>query len=178
MYLYTIKTWCVCVCVCARVCVLCCVSRRRPRLLLNDVCFSYVLFGRSTTPSYVKEGVPVDPNEPTYCVCNRVSFGEMIACENETCAVEWFHFACVGLSTDAKIKVRISPRPPAFSFFFTFFAFRLFYSTTCKGSSGFAASILPPPLPILPSASHLRPSRGDDSFPLFFFSLSCLNPLS
>ena len=42
----------------------------------------------------------VDPRS----VCNRVSFGEMIACENEACAVEWFHFACVGLSTDAKIK--------------------------------------------------------------------------
>ena len=45
-----------------------------------------------------------NPDEPKYCVCNRVSFGEMIACENEACAVEWFHFACVGLSTDAKIK--------------------------------------------------------------------------
>lgn len=50
------------------------------------------------------EGVPVDPNEPTFCICNRVSFGEMIACENESCPVEWFHFPCVGLSTDAKIK--------------------------------------------------------------------------
>ena len=49
-------------------------------------------------------GAPVDPNEPKYCICNRVSFGEMIACENEGCAVEWFHFACVGLSSDAKIK--------------------------------------------------------------------------
>ena len=28
-------------------------------------------------------GAPVDPNEPKYCICNRVSFGEMIACENE-----------------------------------------------------------------------------------------------
>ena len=25
----------------------------------------------------------VDPNEPTYCVCGDVSFGTMIACENE-----------------------------------------------------------------------------------------------
>ena len=29
-----------------------------------------------------EDGVPVDPNEPRYCVCNGVSFGEMIACEN------------------------------------------------------------------------------------------------
>jgi hypothetical protein len=25
----------------------------------------------------------VDPNEPTYCICKQVSFGEMIACDNE-----------------------------------------------------------------------------------------------
>ena len=41
---------------------------------------------------------PVDPNEPTYCTCKRVSFGDMIACESEGCPVEWFHFECVGLS--------------------------------------------------------------------------------
>ncbi|RZC62185.1 hypothetical protein C5167_023967 [Papaver somniferum] len=26
--------------------------------------------------------LPVDPNEPTYCFCNQVSFGEMVACDN------------------------------------------------------------------------------------------------
>lgn len=26
---------------------------------------------------------PIDPNEPTYCLCNRVSFGEMVACDND-----------------------------------------------------------------------------------------------
>lgn len=26
--------------------------------------------------------LPVDPNEPTYCFCNQVSFGEMIGCDN------------------------------------------------------------------------------------------------
>eukprot|EP00854_Cymbomonas_tetramitiformis_P017839 gene17839-21243_t len=29
--------------------------------------------------------LPIDPNEPTYCMCNRVSFGEMIACDNPEC---------------------------------------------------------------------------------------------
>ncbi|POY75864.1 hypothetical protein BMF94_0946 [Rhodotorula taiwanensis] len=42
-------------------------------------------------------GMPIDPNEPLYCYCNRVSFGEMIACENEDCDREWFHLECVGL---------------------------------------------------------------------------------
>lgn len=26
--------------------------------------------------------MPVDPNEPTYCLCNQVSYGEMIGCDN------------------------------------------------------------------------------------------------
>lgn len=40
--------------------------------------------------------MPVDPNEPTYCVCHQVSYGEMIGCDNLDCPIEWFHFACVG----------------------------------------------------------------------------------
>ncbi|KAF7551509.1 hypothetical protein G7046_g7707 [Stylonectria norvegica] len=43
-------------------------------------------------------GSPVDPNEPRYCSCNRVSFGRMIMCDNEACTLEWFHLECVGLS--------------------------------------------------------------------------------
>ncbi|OON18650.1 PHD-finger, partial [Opisthorchis viverrini] len=41
--------------------------------------------------------MPVDPNEPTYCVCQQVSYGEMVACDNHDCPIEWFHFDCVGL---------------------------------------------------------------------------------
>lgn len=26
--------------------------------------------------------MPVDPNEPTYCLCAQVSYGEMIGCDN------------------------------------------------------------------------------------------------
>lgn len=28
------------------------------------------------------EGNLIDPDEPRYCLCNRVSFGTMIGCEN------------------------------------------------------------------------------------------------
>lgn len=28
------------------------------------------------------EGNPIDPDEPRYCLCNRVSFGTMIQCDN------------------------------------------------------------------------------------------------
>ena len=42
-------------------------------------------------------GDPDDPNEPKYCYCNRGSYGEMIACDNEQCPREWFHLGCTGL---------------------------------------------------------------------------------
>uniref|UniRef100_A0A7S2WAV2 Inhibitor of growth protein n=1 Tax=Rhizochromulina marina TaxID=1034831 RepID=A0A7S2WAV2_9STRA len=38
-----------------------------------------------------------DLAEPVYCICQRVSFGDMVACDNDDCAREWFHFECVGL---------------------------------------------------------------------------------
>lgn len=48
--------------------------------------------------------MPVDPNEPTYCLCHQVSYGEMIACDKTDCPIEWFHFACVNLTTKPKGK--------------------------------------------------------------------------
>ena len=48
--------------------------------------------------------MPVDPNEPTYCLCHQVSFGEMIGCDNADCPIEWFHFQCVGLTAKPKGK--------------------------------------------------------------------------
>ncbi|KIJ99574.1 hypothetical protein K443DRAFT_132998 [Laccaria amethystina LaAM-08-1] len=39
-----------------------------------------------------------DSTEKLYCYCNRVSFGEMIACDNTGCTREWFHLGCVGLT--------------------------------------------------------------------------------
>ena len=34
--------------------------------------------------------VPVDPNEPTYCYCKQVSFGQMVMCDNKNCPIEWY----------------------------------------------------------------------------------------
>ncbi|XP_010550846.1 PREDICTED: PHD finger protein ING1 [Tarenaya hassleriana] len=55
-------------------------------------------------PSGMDLDLPVDPNEPTYCICNQVSYGEMIACDNNECKIEWFHFGCVGLKEQPKGK--------------------------------------------------------------------------
>ncbi|XP_063056973.1 inhibitor of growth protein 5a isoform X3 [Engraulis encrasicolus] len=57
----------------------------------------------SVQPSDVLD-MPVDPNEPTYCLCHQVSYGEMIGCDNPDCPIEWFHFACVDLTTKPKGK--------------------------------------------------------------------------
>lgn len=48
-------------------------------------------------PGPVDEEGDIDADEPTYCYCNSVSYGEMVACDADTCAREWFHLACVGL---------------------------------------------------------------------------------
>jgi len=46
-----------------------------------------------------------DPNEPRYCVCNQVSYGDMVGCDNDDCENgEWFHYACVGLQQEPKGK--------------------------------------------------------------------------
>ena len=36
--------------------------------------------------------------EPMYCICRQVAFGDMIACDNPDCRIEWFHVQCVNVS--------------------------------------------------------------------------------
>jgi hypothetical protein len=43
------------------------------------------------------EGDDEEEDEPRYCYCNSVSYGEMVACDMDGCAREWFHLQCVGL---------------------------------------------------------------------------------
>jgi len=58
---------------------------------------------REETPPREEE-TTIDPDEPTYCLCDQISFGEMIMCDNDLCPIEWFHFSCVSLSTKPKGK--------------------------------------------------------------------------
>lgn len=55
-----------------------------------------------------ENGQPVDwqndPNEPRYCLCNQVSYGDMVGCDNDDCPIEWFHYGCVGLTQAPKGK--------------------------------------------------------------------------
>ncbi|KAI8993347.1 hypothetical protein BDB01DRAFT_776011 [Pilobolus umbonatus] len=46
----------------------------------------------------INGGLGINPNEPTYCYCGQVSYGDMIACDGNHCEKEWFHYPCVGLT--------------------------------------------------------------------------------
>lgn len=48
------------------------------------------------------EEEPIAEDEPRYCYCNGVSYGEMVACDADGCAKEWFHLECVGLRVAPK----------------------------------------------------------------------------
>lgn len=39
-------------------------------------------------------------DDKKYCICQNVSFGDMVACDNEDCPYEWFHWSCVGLKSE------------------------------------------------------------------------------
>jgi len=43
----------------------------------------------------MNDPLPIDPNEPTYCICDRVSFGAMIACDNDDVSFVFFVSFCV-----------------------------------------------------------------------------------
>jgi inhibitor-of-growth protein 1 len=58
---------------------------------------------RDESPPHEDE-LAIDPDEPTYCLCDQISYGEMILCDNDLCPIEWFHFSCVALATKPKGK--------------------------------------------------------------------------
>ncbi|RKP37602.1 hypothetical protein BJ085DRAFT_18652 [Dimargaris cristalligena] len=44
----------------------------------------------------------IEPDEPLYCICQQVSYGDMVACDGKNCPHEWFHYDCVGLTAPPK----------------------------------------------------------------------------
>lgn len=70
--------------------------KRKPKAKMSDD-----QQGSSSAPETDKES-PTD--EPTFCLCNKVSYGHMVECDNEACFIEWFHFKCVNLKKAPKGK--------------------------------------------------------------------------
>lgn len=60
----------------------------------------------ATKPKKERDELAKGPtgNEPTYCYCNQVSFGEMVGCDGDSCKREWFHLPCIGFKNPPKGK--------------------------------------------------------------------------
>ncbi|KAI0752772.1 hypothetical protein C8Q80DRAFT_1148148 [Daedaleopsis nitida] len=43
------------------------------------------------------EGDDDAEDQEPYCYCQKLSYGEMIACDNESCRFQWFHISCISL---------------------------------------------------------------------------------
>lgn len=64
------------------------------------------------SPGPKKEDEEMEDDEGSddrkYCMCQKVSYGDMVACDNPDCEFEWFHWPCVGL-TKEPVGVWICP---------------------------------------------------------------------
>ncbi|KAK9377668.1 uncharacterized protein V1513DRAFT_434902 [Lipomyces chichibuensis] len=40
--------------------------------------------------------------QKTYCICDDVSYGDMIACDDKNCKIEWYHLGCVNMKRPPK----------------------------------------------------------------------------
>ncbi|KAK1761052.1 transcriptional regulatory protein PHO23 [Echria macrotheca] len=58
----------------------------------------------SSRPARDDDDDEPDGDEPRYCFCNQVSYGEMVGCDADGCPREWFHLECVGLEVAPKGK--------------------------------------------------------------------------
>lgn len=46
------------------------------------------------------EGEEEENDTTLYCYCHKVSFGDMVGCDNENCEYQWFHWGCVQLKSE------------------------------------------------------------------------------
>lgn len=96
----------------------------------------------------------IDPNEPRYCICDDVSYGQMISCDNNVsspylnnhrpycrtetdnmpqCDKEWFHLPCMDMTEDDIPSRRAK-----------------WYCPDCRtalGTDAYGNPLVPPPLP-------------------------------
>ena len=64
-----------------------------------DRFFMRVMLPRLLTGGNEYNVVAKRPAQPTlYCWCGGEEEGRMVACDNDSCLIEWFHFECVGLT--------------------------------------------------------------------------------
>lgn len=52
--------------------------------------------GEEDVEDHAEDNGDVEDKE-LYCFCQKLSYGEMIACDNPDCSYQWFHLPCVHL---------------------------------------------------------------------------------
>ena len=55
-------------------------------------------FGNENAPEDVDMEEASDDTK--YCYCQDVSHGDMIACDNADCRIQWFHWSCTGITAE------------------------------------------------------------------------------
>ena len=61
-------------------------------------------------PSNIHTGVDSSESHTRlYCYCRGPESGNMIACDNPACPIEWFHFDCLKLSASPRTKIWYCP---------------------------------------------------------------------
>ena len=48
-----------------------------------------------------QSGGAVQSSSQTFCYCNGPEIGEMIACDNNDCSIEWFHLKCLKINSNS-----------------------------------------------------------------------------
>lgn len=49
-----------------------------------------------------EEEMEEENDDQLYCYCQKVSYGDMVGCDNDDCGFQWFHWSCVGLKSEPK----------------------------------------------------------------------------
>ena len=56
--------------------------------------------GASSEMEFVEENGDEGDDSSKWCFCQNVSHGNMVACDNDACKFEWFHWGCVGVTKE------------------------------------------------------------------------------
>ena len=53
-----------------------------------------------------------DPSEPRYCICNQVSYGDMVACDNEDVSIFLKFLTAMAVIIDGMVTYRVYKNRP------------------------------------------------------------------